>query len=675
MRHFEKIGFVILIGLLSFLLNRKEINEFPSYMHAWAQSDHYAIAIGFTQNKLNFFLPQTYNLNPQFPGKFRIPKDNGITAVDFPIHQFLPGVAMKLSGEIAPWYFRIYLLIYSLIGLLYLYLLSNLFIKNKIHSLFITVFALSSPIYLYYQAGFLPTIPSLSNLFIALYFYFKYKSSENQKDFFTSVFFLVLASLSRTPFSIFCISIIGIEIIQAIKYKRFNYRVFIPLLSGALIVAGYFIYNMHLRDIYGSVFLAQPLPPDDLNNALSLVNQTLKNWFFQYFTIYHYIFILLLICLLLYVFARQKRQFTNRLQNQLISYIFLTIPFTTIYCILMLKQFPAHDYYFLDTFYPLLILGIIGLLSFLKIKTNSAKRLSLLVLSIFCFGFIIKSNNIQKLRRQTGDWDNIEITKQNFTDSEKFLNSLNISESAKILVIDSYTPNIPFILMKRKGYGIMATRKENIKNSIIWKYDYIVIQDYFLMTDVIRKYPQLVNQIEKIGGNGKISVYKKLDTPKNTSIDDFLKYNVRSPILKSVLNFDSIPEESWQNISTNPSKYNESEVGILTEKDEFGITFSHQNLKILTTKQNTLLLKGQFQAENDIANVWVVVSVESNNELKFYRRIDLGSQIDNTQSWERLYFIFTPIPKIENDKNELKVYIWNEGRNNLFYDDITIELY
>ncbi|MDX2443306.1 MAG: hypothetical protein QNK30_05855 [Bacteroidales bacterium] len=185
----------------------------------------------------------------------------------------------------------------------------------------------------------------------------------------------------------------------------------------------------------------------------------------------------------------------------------------------------------------------------------------------------------------------------------------------------------------------------------------------------------MVNQIEKIGGNGKISVYKKLDTPKYTSIDDFLKYNVRSPILKSVLNFDSIPEESWQNITTNPSKYNESEVGMLTENDEFGITFSHQNLKILTTKQNTLLLKGQFQAEDDIDRVWAVVSVESGNELKFYRRIDLGTQIDNTHSWERLYFIFTPIPKIENDKNELKVYIWNEGRNNLFYDDITIELY
>ena len=675
MKYFDKIGILILIGLLSYLSHRKEINEFPSYIHSWAQSDRYALAIGFTQNDFNFFLPQTYNLNPQFPGKFMSPKNNGITAVDFPIHDYIAALIMGLSGETAPWCFRLYMLIYSIIGLLYLYLLSNFLTESIVFSFFITIFALSSPVFSYYQAGFLPSIPSLANLFIALYFYFKYRKSNNFKAFILSILFFTLSALSRTPFAIFLIAVICHETIQSVSKRNFNLRIFGSFLIAISVIVGYFLYNIHLREAYGSIFLSHPLPPKSLSEAYDLLIQTSKNWFFQYFTVFHYIFIAFIISLLSITRIFTKEISPNTIRNQLILYVFIAFFGTLFYFILMMKQFPAHDYYFLDTFYAVFILGLIWLLGFVKFSTRLIKTISYLILFVFGISFVLKSNNIQKVRRQTGSWDRIDISRQNFTNSDSLLKSLEISESANILVIDSYTPNIPFILMNRKGYALMKTTKCNIIQSLDWKYDYIVIQDFFLMTDVVRNYPEIINRIEKIGGNGKISVYKKLNEPRKTSMNAFLKFNETSPILTNQINFDTIPNKYWQNTNSIPNKSLRKNIGILTDNDEFGITFSIKNLKPLSQKQHTLIFKGQFLIEENIEKVWAVVSVAGKEENQFYRTVNLGQQFKSINNWEKIYLIFSPIPQIINQTNELKVYIWNEGRQKMFYDDLAIVLY
>jgi len=104
------LGLTIIL-LLAFLFQYRYMNEFPTYIHAWAQSDRYALALGFTNNHLNFFKPQTFIMNPQFPGDFLIPKNESITAVNFPIHDYIPAVIMKLSSIRSPWIFRLYILL------------------------------------------------------------------------------------------------------------------------------------------------------------------------------------------------------------------------------------------------------------------------------------------------------------------------------------------------------------------------------------------------------------------------------------------------------------------------------------------------------------------------------------------------------------------------------------
>ena len=184
MKHTTKKYLVILIIIfLSLLFHLRYIHEFPSFIHAWAQSDRYALSLGFVKNNLNLFKPQTFVMNHQFPDDWKVPGKNSITSVDFPIHDYIPAVFMKISGINSAWIFRLYILLYSCIGLFYLFKLSYLQTNDTIKSIFILIFAATSPVFVFYQCGFLPTIPSLSNAIIGIYFYLKYLKQNNKIDF------------------------------------------------------------------------------------------------------------------------------------------------------------------------------------------------------------------------------------------------------------------------------------------------------------------------------------------------------------------------------------------------------------------------------------------------------------------------------------------------------------
>ncbi|HSH67032.1 MAG TPA: glycosyltransferase family 39 protein, partial [Bacteroidia bacterium] len=169
----DTIAFLLIV-IIGIILQYNYIDEFPRFIHAWAQSDRYSIALGFVNNHLNLFKPETFVLNHQFPNEWMSPSNSSITAVDFPIHEYIIAIFMKLFGSTAVWIFRVYTLIYSFVGLFFLYKLAYLVTKNYYKAVFLIVFAATSPVFVYYQSGFLPTIPSFANVVIGIYLYCKY---------------------------------------------------------------------------------------------------------------------------------------------------------------------------------------------------------------------------------------------------------------------------------------------------------------------------------------------------------------------------------------------------------------------------------------------------------------------------------------------------------------------
>ena len=66
------IALLLIVALAGFF-HWGKLKEFPKYTHAWAQADRYALAQGFVNNGLDFFHPETFVYNKQFPNNFKSP--------------------------------------------------------------------------------------------------------------------------------------------------------------------------------------------------------------------------------------------------------------------------------------------------------------------------------------------------------------------------------------------------------------------------------------------------------------------------------------------------------------------------------------------------------------------------------------------------------------------------
>jgi hypothetical protein len=672
-----KYYIIIVLILVALLFQWKYLNEFPSHIHAWAQSDRYALALGFNRNAFDFFLPQTFVLNHQFPGGKEFANKSTITAVDFPVHDYMAALLMNLFGTTAPWVFRLYIMAYSLVGLFFLYMTSELLVKNKLLSALIVIFASTSRVFIYYQAGFLPSVPSVSNAFIALYFFVKYIQTQSSKSFYWSIFFLTLAALSRLPFAILLAGIILFEAFSDIRNKKASVWNWIAIFFSVLITGLYFLYNHHLQNKYGSIFLNYALPPRNFNEFTNLLLVVVKKWTYSYFTKVHYlVFVILIVSFLTVILLRKKT--LQRIHKQLLLVFFLFIAGNVVYSILMIQQFPAHDYYFLDTFY---LPSILLLLIMISILSGTLKFIKYPLIVIFLLADVLilpKVLKTQNLRRQTGSWDHTQTTIRNFTDSKAFLTSMNVPETAKILVIDAYAPNIPFIFMNRTGFSVLSTSAKNIEEALKWEFDYIIIQNEFLLSEVLPNYPELKNRIERVSGNGKITLYKLSPEPKQQTLYTFLGLDNKKPVNIDKCAFetvDSIWNKHWKNVwLTNEVSYNGRASGVVKSARDYGLTYKLPNPYMLKDSSRLILFKANFLRKKDLVECFIVAAVNAGGKSLFYNSYPLQELITRTNQWQEVN-VFFQVPKTEEKECKLEVYIWNKGGNTLYYDDTEVSIY
>ena len=132
----------------------------PAYIHAWTQSDRWALAFGFMDNGFKFWLPQTSNLATV----------SGVTGVDLPINEYVVAAIMSATGSDAPIIFRTYTLIFSLFGSLFFYAGVSRLSGSKMAGAAASIFAFTCPILVYYQAGFLPSTTSFAAALIGYYY-------------------------------------------------------------------------------------------------------------------------------------------------------------------------------------------------------------------------------------------------------------------------------------------------------------------------------------------------------------------------------------------------------------------------------------------------------------------------------------------------------------------------
>jgi len=295
---------------------------------------------------------------------------------------------------------------------------------------------------------------------------------------------------------------------------------------------------------------------------------------------------------------------------------------------------------------------------------------------IFMVSLFTINRITENKREETGFWDRIDITTKNFEGAEMLLNENNIPLTAKILVLDSYTTNIPFIEMKRFGYAIMSQNPEHIKRALTWNYDYIVLQDCYTITDIVRSYPPIMNEIVRIAGNGKISIYKKQKSSGKIDAFTFLQLDTKKPIFETSIDFDSTPHNYWQKIHSMffiGSKYCKS--GVVNDSITYGATLSLKNSALLVQKPLVLYLTLDVFSQEKLDNSRIAASIEENGQQQYFNAVELGDLVDTLSEWKHLQVVFPILPRLKSEKNELKLFIWNDGRHRFYYDNMHVTIY
>ncbi|MBN1338636.1 MAG: hypothetical protein JXA03_04895 [Bacteroidales bacterium] len=661
---------ILLLAAGSLFFYRNTINEFPSYLHAWTQSDRYALSLGFLNNGFDFFHPETYNLNPQFPPAKPLSDPQGITAVDFPVHEYTVSLLMWLFNTREPWVFRGYTLLFSLVGLFILYRFSTRITGSYFAAWIIVFFIFLSPVFTYYQAGFLPTIPALAAFFAGMGLYMHTGIQKNFRKEVMVIACFTFAALVRTPFVIPLLAALGADFLTDLKRRSFRTKLFIAYFISIALILSYFLYNNHLRNEYGSIALSRPLPPSSLGEIREIAGFVLSGWGRHYLTVYHLAVFLLLTAVSLFLVFRNGKSF--RPDMRLTVFAVLVAAGTLFYSVMMARQLKHHDYYFLDTFFSLIVIFLLFTLQFLSSRLKYASAGFLVLLLLFIPPAIRSDNRIQKERRVAHSWDKITLSVDYFSGSAGFLDDLGIERKDVILVMDAYSPNIPFILMDRKGFTLTATKGEVIERSLQWGFDYVVIPDASLFSDVVAAYPSITGRLERVGGNGLISVFRKGRNSKPVDYIEFAGLENTNPAAEFVFSCDSsgaAPPFARPYLSDSNYVSPPNSLFVGKEVEYFSLLPPEFTVssKALFPR---LFMMCNFRTDRNTPAISLVIS---SDETGLYYKTPLKKYIREPGEWNKMALLL-PLKPVESGK-KLKLYFWNPSGEEVFFDNVVVRIY
>lgn len=650
-------GMVLLILGAIFIFHLPAINEFPKYIHAWAQSDYYALAIGFYNNGHNFFLPEGMIYNHQFPGDWLVPNPTTITAVDFPIIPWIVSFLMRMFGTTDPWVFKLVTLLYSL-GSIYLFARGlKLMRLSSAKSLITISFLCLSPTFLYYQSGFMPTVSALSSAFVAFYFFARWHNGRAGKYFVWMIIFLVLAALIRKTIFILLFASL-ILFVYTYWQRRKEYRtIYTSYILGFSLFIVYWLYNGYLERTYGSLFLGSIIPAGDWAEFILILKESFQNWAYSFFSTSQILLGSLSIVVGLFIFVRQKSKLS--LHKRELLFIVLIYLGSMLFVVLMAKQFVAHNYYLLDTFFIPNILLIGWSLHIIPETKNSSILLNIAIIPVFIVFGYQTVNHYQSMRSvNSGDRS---LSGDYYAGASNLLDSLGVGRNDKILVLDNVVQHAPFILMERKGYSVNRIDSMRIAEALKWDYDYLIYEHQHFLTGVYHWYPQIISRVDIVGSNEYLTVARKRVKQGDRSLEDYLASDGKHSV-QVYRNGGTSSEVKWHNLLQVEEAYH------IGPSVEFGPGCSTDGIK-QGMKSVQFSAKVKLSSERDFV---VVFAFEHNGQTSHY--LGYSSKEMNLKPGEWSGFeINLDVPTTVQD-DLLRVYFYNPNKSDFSCKELVLSL-
>jgi hypothetical protein len=388
--------------------------------------------------------------------------------------------------------------------------------------------------------------------------------------------------------------------------------------------------------------------------------------------IMQYFILLALIAITLILFIRK-----NENPNPSISYLklFLLIDFggCLLFFFAMMQQFSNHDYYFIDTFYLPIFLLLIALFSRVqKVIQNIPTYIQISTLIICVCIMLEEAHATQIDKRITGNWDKTATLVYDYENLDLKLDSIGIPRNAKILVLDAVAPNIPFIQMKRNGYVVVTTSRENLQNALKFPFNYIAIQDNWFMNDIYLNYPEIIDLLNKKSDLGAVSIYTLRDKPIQTSLFDFLGLNLKTPVIHDECTYETSLKSEWEHTDKSDSLVFEGQFsGIVLPENPYGLTYRTKPSSLFTNTDRTLFFSADILNPELSPECKIVVSIDAPGKNLFFQEIQLTMNSPIKSAWKKTQTLIN-IPKTSTPNSTLTVYFWNKGRNNLHIDNMEI---
>lgn len=658
----HKLLLFVLVVVVSVSVHRDHLFSFPYAVHSWSQTDHLALSHGFLKNDFNFFLPETYMQN-----KVYTLYDNSVTAVDFPINNYAVALAMKVSGLHSAAPFRLYMLLYSCIGLCFLFLLAYHKSHSYVLASCIIIFVFGSAVYLDYQDGLIPSISALSNVFIAAYYLDSYWTGRRKKHFAISIAFLTLSALVRTPYALFLIALLLEWIVR--WYRKSGIEKYFELrgiLIGLLIPLLYYLYNGHLRAVYGTLFLSKPLPPKSWNEALDIVNNVLEKWVFHYWSLINYIAIGSIVLVTIFWLVKWRSKFfLHLLTSRLSLWIIISTGGGLAYMLLMFHQFSQHDYYLLDSWFvpTVLVFAVVVVRLHNEIRY---KKILLAVLAAICLVGFRGSLEELKLRRAADPTCNESRAHRSYLNANSLLDRLHVTHEKKLLVPDTYAPNLPLIAMQRDAYSVPYPTAETVETIMGWDWDYILLQDYEVEQLFVKPFPHILDSLHRIGGDGRISVCTK---SKSVDISDiglieWLGIEKKVPFL-----VDSA-YQVWERFTP----FSENKDGWVRPDSEYDLSKAFEGIDAGTDAGIHLIAEMDFELIDRDRDIFLTVVLEQPDKtLLVWQACALKDVLPDEQGNRKLKKFFG-LPELKPNQ-KLMISFWNPGKNEMFYRNLKLSLY
>jgi hypothetical protein len=678
-RRLSNIIFATLLFVLAYFYNYHEIvKKRPQSVHAWRQSDCASIALNYSQNGMHFFKPEVHNLTSD-------QGESGYAATsEIPFLYYTVALLYKFLG-FHEWIYRLLNTLIFLLGIYYLFRSFNLMSHDFFWSIALPLSILSSPLLIYYGNNFLSDSTAFSFTLIAWYHFLKYKRNAPKIYLVYSLLFFFLAGALKVTalLSFIALSIVFLLEITHLIYFRTEKKIFrsgvlfgFSSLAIILLIGSWIFYAHKYNQLHDCTYFSTttfPIWSLDSEGIKAVFHNIRFVWLDEYFS---RSFLIFLAFLSLFILAHLKSA-----ERFLMFILGLSFLGGLLFFVLQFWTFKDHDYYLINIY----IIPVFILFTAFNLALKKYPKLMASIVFKTLFAVFIIYNYYyagQKLNQRYHGYMNAGYEKlKDVFDSKAFLNQIGILPGDTIIFLPSQN-HIPLYLMNLKGWTNYHDARFNREKPVIYNADSIGIvksvnngAKYLFINGpdelINNKYIQSFTR-QMIGRHNNLLVFDLHDTTLNFSIAEIktkADYFCDMETISGSGEFFTGQNNRglFGNVETrSQDKSFSGEFSLKLNKERpYGAT-----ILIDSVRYDEKIKISVWKKAND-PKIGTIISSSENPAIFYHQSVIQTDSASN--GWTAITKEFR-VPE-ELDHKSLKIYLYNENEESVYFDDLRIEFY